>query len=181
MFKFSNINVLVVDVDGCLTDGIYQISEQEMGKSIVTKSFYTRDFFGIEKILKAGIEVVIISQSHDQVIVRQIDRISTYSKVWKNHLQCGSLKVLVGIDNKEEAICSEIVEKSSWGWNNIAYIGDAENDIESMKLAGYTGCPFDAIEEVQEQSNFSSDLPGGKGAVYDFCMYIIENRKMENE
>lgn len=179
MFKFGNIKVLVVDVDGCLTDGIYQISEQEMGKSLVTKSFYTRDFFGIENILKAGIEVIIISQSHDQVIQRQIDRISAYSGIWKNHLQCGSLRVLVGIDNKEEAIYSEILRGDNV-WGCVAYFGDAENDIECMKLAGYTGCPDDALESIKEEVNYKSDYPGGKGAVCDFCMYIIKNRETEN-
>ncbi len=182
MTNFNDIRIFITDVDGVLTDGIYQISEQEVGKGIVTKSFYTKDFYAIEQMIRAGIFVFIITQSHDRVIERQIERISSHSKFWMDQW-CGNkgLKVLTGIENKKNIIHSHILMRNEWGWNNVAYMGDAENDIECMKKALWTGCPSDAIEDVKENSNYISDFPGGKGAVYDFCVDILNKRNKEKE
>ena len=85
-----------------------------------------------------------------------------------------------GVDNKEQNIFDELLDRK-FGWDNVAYMGDAENDIPSIKKASFTGCPSDAIEEVKENSNYISDFPGGRGAVYDFCMYIYNKNDKENQ
>jgi 3-deoxy-D-manno-octulosonate 8-phosphate phosphatase (KDO 8-P phosphatase) len=175
MIKFSNIKVLVLDVDGTLTDGIYQISEQ--GK--VTKSFYTKDFYAIQKIMSVTRFVLIVTQSHDVVIKSQIQRIAGHSKIWETMLNYESLKIFTGIDDKEKCITSELLDRQL-GWENVAYMGDAENDLPPMKKSLFTGCPADAIEEVRENSNYISDFPGGRGAVYDFCMHIYKENDKEN-
>jgi 3-deoxy-D-manno-octulosonate 8-phosphate phosphatase (KDO 8-P phosphatase) len=90
-----------------------------------------------------------------------------------------SLKIFTGIDNKEKCITSELLDRQL-GWDNVAYMGDAENDLPPMKKALFTGCPADAIEEVRENSNYISDFPGGRGAVYDFCMHIYKENDKEN-
>lgn len=177
MIRFSNIKVLVLDVDGTLTDGMYQISEET---GMVTKSFYTRDFYAIERLLRSGIVVFIVTQSHDKVIERQVGRISGHSDFWKECLNSGQLKVLTAVDNKKEAIHAEILKRNDWGWFHVAYMGDAENDLSPMKKALFTGCPADAIEEVRDNSNYISDFPGGRGAVYDFCMKIYNENDKEN-
>lgn len=184
MIRFSDIKICCLDVDGTLTDGTYQISDQRRtgySNSAITKSFYTRDFYAIEQMMRSGIYVFIITQSRDLVIERQIDRLAQNSKFWMDSV-CGSvsLKILKGIKNKKEAIHAEVLTRNEWGWHNVAYIGDAENDIECMKKALFTGCPSDAIDSVKENSNYISDFPGGKGAVYDFCMHIYNENDKEN-
>ena len=176
MIKFDNIKVLALDVDGTLTDGIYQISEKESGLGIVTKSFYTRDFYAIERIMRAGILVFIVTQSHDKVMYRQILRIASHSEFWMDKWCTNELILLEGINNKSKAIEDELFDRKL-GWNNIAYMGDAENDLECMRKAYYNGCPSDAIESVRDNVSYESYLEGGKGAVHDFCMYILEKRK----
>ena len=176
MIKFSNIKVLVLDVDGTLTDGIYQISE----KGMVTKSFYTKDFYAIQKVMSAIRFVLIVTQSHDMVIESQIGRIAGHSKVWETMLNYESLKIFTGIDNKEKCITSELLDRQL-GWDNVAYMGDAENDVPPMKKALFTGCPVDAIQEVKDNANYISEFPGGRGAVYDFCMKIYKENDKENK
>ena len=181
--NFSDIKVIAIDCDGVLTDGIYQISEQEVAGRIVTKSFYTRDFSALEQLMKADIFVFIVTQSHDKVMYRQLQRIASHSKFWMDQWCTNKLRLFSGIENKEETIIEEVrkLPMCFWDWDNVAYIGDAENDISSMKKALYTGCPCDAIEAVKEEANYISDFPGGKGAVYDFCMHILEKKFMESK
>lgn len=175
---YDDIKIVAMDVDSTLTDGIYQISEQEVGHGIVTKSFYTRDFYAIEQLMRAGILVCIITQSHDKVIERQVQRIASHSDFWSGKWNSfNGLKVLTGINNKKKAIKDQVLMKSGFDWHNVAYIGDAENDVTCMKKALFTGCPADAIEEVKENVNYISEFPGGRGAVYDFCMHILKQRK----
>ena len=176
MINFSNIKVLIFDCDGTLTNGIYQISENT---GTVTKSFYTRDFYAIEQVLRNGLQVMIVTQSHDRVMYQQLQRICNHSKFWLDMWCTKKLILMEGVDNKEQNIFDELLDRK-FGWDNVAYMGDAENDIPSIKKALFTGCPSDAIEEVKENSNYISDFPGGKGAVYDFCMYIYNKNDKEN-
>jgi len=192
---YSNIEVVAIDVDGCLTDGIYQISSS----GEVSKSFYTRDFYAIEQLLRDGLRVVIITQSHDRVIDQQLRRICDHSDFWKNN-QTGSwgalpeespirkkfismikekiLCVSLAVENKKEFL-EFYLETLCLSWENIAYMGDAENDLECIKKAGFSGCPNDAIPSVMDEVMYPSDHKGGRGAVYDFCMYLL--RKINEE
>ena len=72
-------------------------------------------------------------------------------------------------------ILKEVSEKYNCGFDEIAYIGDDENDIECMKLCGIIGCPSDALDSVKEISDFVSSKNGGDGAVREFIEYILNN------
>jgi 3-deoxy-D-manno-octulosonate 8-phosphate phosphatase (KDO 8-P phosphatase) len=166
---FDKIKVICLDCDGVLTDNIYQVSS----KGEITKSFHTRDFYAIQLAIKSGLKIVIITQSKDDCIFRKFD---TFSKDLENH----NIIILHQVENKKAAIDMRL-EFAKLKWENVAYCGDAENDLECMKLAGITGCPSDAIDEVKKESHFISDKPGGKGAVYNFIKYILENKKVKYE
>ena len=172
--RFSDIKIVAIDCDGVLTDGVYQISES----GEVTKSFFTRDFYAIEKIMEIGISVLIVTQSHDKVITEQVQRITSHSEKWHNAVKYKQLSIMCEVEDKEKEIESLLGEGLSW--DNVAYIGDAENDIKCMEKAVLSGCPSDAIDEVKEIATYPSVFSGGKGAVYDFCMYICKQNDMEN-
>ena len=200
MIKFKDIKIVVLDVDGVLTDGKYVIStlkipDPRVSSEIepseqtytditsISKSFFTRDFYAIEQLLKNDINVIILSQSHDNVIFEQINRICLYSDNWKSWMKKEKISIINGVEDKVEAIDNYFIHNSNVDstdghWKSIAYMGDAENDIECLKLALYTGCPSDAIEEVKTVINYPSYRKGGEGAVYEFIMYILEKRKL---
>tara|TARA_Y100000034_G_scaffold136027_1_gene210347 strand:+ start:5593 stop:6075 length:483 start_codon:yes stop_codon:yes gene_type:complete len=150
-----NIQTVGIDVDGTLSDGMYHVSH---GYSL-TKSFYTRDIWAVEELLKHGLEVIIITQSGDRCINNKLDSIKARYR--------RSLIVLTGVQDKLETLDART------RWDMMAYIGDAENDLECMKLAAFTACPSDAIPIIQEESHFVSNYPGGKGAVYDIVLEIL--------
>ena len=173
---YSSIKIFITDCDGTLTDGIYQISEN----GGITKSFYTRDFYAIEQIMRNGIKVVIMTQSHDDIIYEQVKRILSHSDFWNNCFIEGSLIIKTAIDNKKAEI-ERIFEKGVLGWDNIAYIGDAENDLYCIQNAGFSGCPTDAVPHVRDEAMYPSDYRGGHGAVHDFCMHLLKKRIIEEQ
>ncbi len=167
-----DIAVVSIDVDGTLTDGLYQIDRD----GNVVKSFYTRDFCGIQILLEDGIKVVIITQSHDTIIEKQVNRIASHSYIWKEATQGkyiyddNQLVIKTGCDNKKEVL-QEYLERHDLTFENLAHIGDAENDLELLEVAGYTACPADAIEDITDV-DYRCENKGGRGAVYEFCRHL---------
>ena len=173
---YKEIQFAVVDVDGTLTDGLYQISDD----NVVTKSFHTRDFHGLELLMRVGMHVVIMTQSHDTVIKEQIKRICSHSDFWRDRAVRGFLLIKTEVDEKKHEI-EKFFRTGKWGWDNIAFIGDAENDLDCIELAAFSACPTDAIPEVREKALYPSDYYGGKGAVHDICKYILAMRDKESQ
>lgn len=176
----KEIDTVICDVDGTLTDGMYTITSSSDARNCVSKSFYTRDFYAIEQILRAGLQVVIITQSHDVVIDEQLRRICSHSEFWKDMCEQGRLILWTAVDNKVNLI-EDMLQSGVRSWDNIAYIGDAENDYDCIKLAGFSGCPTDAVPYVRDKAMYPSDYRGGHGAVHDFCMYLLEQRNKEDK
>ena len=157
------IKVLIVDVDGVLSDGKYYISSS----GEVMKSFYTRDFDALRRIQELGVIVVILSQAKDDCM---------WQKFWQLNLESKKkMYVFSEVKNKLEKV-ENILENWDLKWENVAYVGDAENDLECMKKAFLSFCPNDTIEKVKEEANLISNKDGGCGVVYDiFCRTCDEN------
>lgn len=174
MIEYNKIKVVSFDVDGTLTDGVYQIDKH----GDVVKSFYTRDFCGIHMLLEAGIKVVIITQSHDTIIEAQIKRIASHCELWEDSLFSSSVRfgcdllITMGCDNKKEYMEDYLIY-NDLTFENLAHMGDAENDLELLDVAYYTACPADAIKEIEDVS-YRCDSNGGHGAVHEFCRHLLE-------
>lgn len=167
-----SIKVVFVDVDGTLTDGQFIISSN----NDISKSFYTRDFHSLMMLQNSDIFVVIITSSFDDVIVAKCKELPPDAQK--------KLFIYQDVVDKKEKV-RNILEK----WNILecesAFIGDAWNDLEVMEYlkerGGYIGCPKDAVEEVLEEAEFVSSYNGGKGAVSEFCMNIMDINKSSSE
>ena len=156
------IKVLFLDVDGTLTDGhIYMGNDGE-----VMKSFYAHDAVGLRKLPKNGIETIIIT-GRESEIVNNRAREMNITEVHQN------------VMNKEEKV-KEILKLKKIKKTEAAYIGDDENDYESMLLCKYRACPQNATEKIKEISNYISNYDGGFGAVREYCEYILLTNKNES-
>ena len=131
---FENIKVVCFDVDGTLTDGQYIVSSQ----GDLSKSFFTRDFHGMEMLLTEDIGVTIISQSYDEVIQKKFDRSLYHTKnknnIWQRSHSNMKFNIHRGCKNKRDII-NKYLSVNNLSWDNVAYMGDAENDFECLKLA----------------------------------------------
>ena len=154
----SKIKLLVMDVDGTLTDGkIYMGNNGE-----VMKAFDVKDGCGIKDILPTlGITPVIITGRVSQIVENRAKEI-------------GITELHQGVRDKL-AVLKEVAEKYDATPDEIAYIGDDINDLECIKYCGFTACPADAVEEVKKLCQFISKLQAGHGAVRD----IIERLNAE--
>jgi len=172
----KNIKNVAIDVDGTLTDGMYSISSNE----IITKNFYTRDFAALERILIKGYNVIIITSSSGECISAKLKSNKFLSKY-------NNLFIISAIENKAAFI--EDLRKGKFAiycpirlrvftlkfdWKELVYIGDAGNDLESMKLAGYSACPSDAEKPILKIAKYVSSCCGGHGAVADSVKRLLE-------
>jgi len=183
----TEIKLAIFDVDGTLTNGIYQMDE----RGVVTKSFYTRDFHGMMMLAQSGVDVVIMTQARDNVMPKQMGRICQTIPEWEYLINAGRIRLMKGVDIKWNELM-DLQNDRNINVASMAFIGDAENDIDCLKTVGFPCCPKDAISEVREICLHKTDVfnsltyfngqvsgyKGGEGAVYDICKRIIEHNKI---
>lgn len=157
------IKMLVMDVDGTLTDGrIYIGASGEM-----MKAFDVKDGYGIVHLKKHGVIPVIIT-GRESAIVRERAK------------ELGIAELYQGVSDKLKQL-KEVAEKFQLSPNEIAYIGDDENDLECIRYCGMTACPHDALDEVKASANYVCRHDGGKGAVREFISYFLQSKQGDAE
>ena len=154
--KHNEIRLLVMDVDGTLTDG--KINMGPEGE--VFKSFNIRDGYAINEMLPAhGIVPAIITGRTSQIVANRAKEL---------HIT----ELYQGKHDKLETLL-QLMDKYGCTRDNVAYIGDDILDIVCMRQCGLVGCPADACSQVKELAHFVSSYKGGDGAVREFIEYII--------
>ncbi|MDF1616138.1 KdsC family phosphatase [Petrocella sp. FN5] len=149
------IKILVMDVDGTLTDGkIYIGSEGEM-----LKAFNVKDGLGISKLRSLNIIPAIITGRESEILKRRSEELKIE-------------ELYQGEENKIEKL-KELVERYRCSLAEVAYIGDDENDLQCMRESGFTGCPADAVDAVKKEVDYICNKSGGEGAVREFIEQII--------
>ena len=143
-----------MDVDGTLTDGTIYISPN--GEAM--KAFNVKDGYGIVQARKKGIIPVIITGRKSQIVEERAKELKI-------------TELYQGIEDKLTQL-KKVAEKYGVSSEQIAYIGDDLNDLECMEFCGLTGCPADAVEEIQGKVHYVCGHDGGKGAVREFIYYI---------
>lgn len=149
------IKLLVMDVDGTLTDGRIYIG----AKGEMMKAFDVKDGYAIAHMLPAaGITPVIIT-GRDSEIVKSRARELNISELYQN--VADKLEQLKKVAEKYKALPEE-----------IAYIGDDLNDLECIRYCGVTACPEDAVEEVKQEVGYICKHGGGRGSIREFVSRI---------
>ena len=154
--RASKIKLLLLDVDGVLTNG--EIIITSSGEEI--KIFSVIDGMGIKLLQKIGVGVGIIS--------------SRYSKV--TALRAKELGITPVFQGKIEKlkIFEEILSRNNLTPEEVAYMGDDLVDLPILKRVGLAiGVP-NACAPVNEYVHYVTSAPGGKGAVREVCELIIK-------
>ena len=151
----NHIKLLVMDVDGTLTDGkIYMSAEGEL-----LKAFNIKDGYAIAHLPEKDIIPVIITGRSSKILLKR----------------CGELGILElhqGIENKVSkllSICDTYQVKPS----NVAYIGDDINDIKLLEKVEWSAVPSSAPEYVRNIANIHLLKKGGEGAFREFVEVIF--------
>ena len=157
--KNSNIEFVVLDVDGVMTDGGMYYTEN--GDQI--KKFNTKDGRAIFQLRKYGYKTGFLSSG------------VTHHMIQNRAEVLGVDKVHVGKDNKLD-ILKEWCAELNLELNQVAYIGDDINDLEVVEQVGMTACPADAMIEIKRAVQIVLQKKGGEGCVREFVEnYLFEN------
>ena len=153
----NKIKLLVMDVDGTLTDGKIYIGPD--GEAM--KAFDVKDGYGIACILPGlGIIPVIITGRESKIVANRAKEL-------------GITELYQGIGNKLIQL-KKVAEKYNVTPKEIAYIGDDINDLDCVKYCGFTACPADSIAEVRSSVVYVCKSAGGRGSVREFIEQFMK-------
>lgn len=154
----SGIKAIVMDVDGTLTDGKIYISDN----GELMKAFNVKDGYGIKDILsKYNVMPVIVTGRSSIIVKKRCD-------------EMGVIHLFQGVSDKV-ACLADFLKTKNMSFENIAYIGDDDNDLPVMRKSGLVGCPNDSSEAVKSIAQFISTKSGGNGAVREFIDWLVTN------
>lgn len=154
--KLAKIRLLILDVDGVMTDG--RIIFDSNG--IESKFFNVKDGHGIKMLQRGGIEVAIISGRESKVVANRAAELGI-ERVFQKSL------------NKMEPYL-KILADTGLTDGDVAFIGDDLIDIPVLKRVGFAAAPADAIDEVIPFVHFVTKNSGGWGAVREVSDLILK-------
>jgi len=152
------IELLVLDIDGTLTDGkiIYSSKGDEL------KQFDVKDGLAIASwTKKLHKKVAIITGRKSKLVERRAQELGV------SHL-------FQGVDNKGE-ILEQILKEENLTWEQIAAIGDDLNDYKMLNKVGLSFAVADAVDDIKEICDIVCLNKGGFGAVREMIEYILKH------
>ena len=154
--KARNIKLLVLDVDGVLTDGRlwYGNSGEEL------KAFNIHDGLGIKLLQRAGVDVAIITGKTSQLVTRRGTELGI------KHIVQGREDKLIAL----RALATEL----NLALEKIAYVGDDLPDLSAIAAVGLGIAVANAMPYVAQHAAYKTVRSGGDGAVREICDLILQ-------
>jgi 3-deoxy-D-manno-octulosonate 8-phosphate phosphatase (KDO 8-P phosphatase) len=152
----KNIKLLLLDVDGVLTNG--DIVYTDAGGEI--KTFNVRDGLGLRLLQKAGIQVGIVTGRSSGALLHRCKNL-------------GISLIYDSVRNKGD-ILKDVTAKTGLSKNEIAFAGDDLPDVSLLKKVGVAIAVADAHETVKTFAHFTTERKGGNGAVREICEWILK-------
>jgi len=150
------IKLIILDVDGCLTDGSIVYSSE----GVETKAFNVKDGLGIATWIRMGHQVGIITGRKSSIVQKRAEEL-------------GIQHLYQGVKDKE-AVLTKLLEKLELSFEEVAVIGDDLNDFNMLRLAGRSFTPNNGVKEVQEIVDTTLQKSGGEGAVREMIDTLVE-------
>ncbi|MGD8761957.1 MAG: HAD hydrolase family protein [Desulfobacteraceae bacterium] len=156
--KLKKIKLLLLDVDGVLTDGsiIFNDKGQE------SKQFNVKDGFGMKLLMSVGIQLGIVTGRRSMALTHRCNDL-------------GIRLIFDGISEKA-SILDEIQRRTGISTDNIAFVGDDIPDLALMRRIGVSIAVANAHENVRAQADWVTSAPGGAGAVREVCEAILKSQ-----
>ncbi|MBW1840377.1 MAG: HAD-IIIA family hydrolase [Deltaproteobacteria bacterium] len=158
--KLKNIQLLLLDVDGVLTDGSIVYNHDGME----TKVFNAKDGLGIRLLMNAGIAVCIVTGRRSKALQHRCKNL-------------GIEHVFEGVRDKV-GIIDSILDLTGVSLGETAFVGDDLVDLSLMRIVGLSIAVADAHETVLENAEMVTSAKGGAGAVREVCEAILKARDL---
>lgn len=154
----ARVRLLVLDVDGVLTDG--RLYYGARGEAL--KAFHVRDGLGLKLLAAAGVTVAVISGRRSAMTARRCREL-------------GVRHLLQGVEDKLTAF-HRLRGRLGMSSSVCACVGDDVPDVPLMREVGLSFAVADAHPQARGAAHVTTQLPGGKGAVREICDYLLEAR-----
>ncbi len=152
------VKLVVFDVDGVFTDGRFSLTAS--GEEI--KTFHTRDGLGVKQLMRAGLQVAIITGRNAPAVEHRMSDL-------------GVEHVLQGISDKR-ATLTQLRRQLGIDDGSHAAMGDDLPDLAMFHHAALRVAVADAHPSLRKHADIITDLPGGMGAVREFSDYLLALR-----
>lgn len=155
--RLAAIKLLILDVDGTLTEGsmIFVGGDQ-------VKAFHVHDGLGIRLARNFGLEVAIVTGNTSRSVTLRAQTL-------------GLTMVFQGVRHKSGVI-DRIARDTGLSTGQIAYMGDDINDLPAFERVGLRFAPSDAVSEIRDRADIVTQRPGGRGAVREAIEAILKAR-----
>jgi 3-deoxy-D-manno-octulosonate 8-phosphate phosphatase (KDO 8-P phosphatase) len=153
--RARRVRLMVMDVDGVLTDGRLYIGAQ----GEVMKAFDVRDGHGIKLLRDAGIEVALLTARRSEIVVARAREL-------------GLTRVLQGQSNKLTGFL-QLLADTGIDAADSGHIGDDWADLPVLRRVGFAASVADACAEAREAAHWVSTADGGRGAVRELAEFIL--------
>lgn len=156
--RARRIRLLLLDVDGVLTDG--RITYGNAGLEVL--SFHVRDGLAIKAAQEASITVGLVSGRKSEALFRRAEEL-------------GLTEVHIGREDKM-AVYRQLLVRYRLADAEVAYMGDDLPDLPVMRQAGLAISVADAAAEVRSAAHLVTLLPGGQGAVREAVEWLLKSQ-----
>ena len=153
--RARHIQLVVLDVDGVLTDGRLYIDDN----GVEQKAFPVRDGLGIRLLQGQGIEVGVISARTSRAVQMRLESLDVAQ------LRLGAKRKGETLDEMAAAVGATL--------DQCAFLGDDLVDLAAMRKVGLAAAVGDAHAVVREHAHFVCATPGGRGAVREFAEFVL--------
>ncbi len=150
----DNVDVLVFDFDGVLTNNFVYLDQNGLESVICSRA----DGLAFDVLRKLQKPTYILSTEKNQVVTARAKKLK--------------VPVLQGVSNKSEAL-KELIEKEGFDLQNILYVGNDLNDYQAMKLCGFSACPADSHPKIKEIADIALKTNGGNGIVRELLEEVL--------
>jgi 3-deoxy-D-manno-octulosonate 8-phosphate phosphatase (KDO 8-P phosphatase) len=156
--RAAAVRLIVMDVDGVLTDGRITYGSDD----VELKSFNVKDGLGISLAVREGYQLGIITARESAMVARRAAELGIQHLVQKTRTKRPAFE--------------QLAADLGLSLSHVAYIGDDLPDIPCLEIAGLPACPADAATEVKAACALVSNHQGGAGAVREIIEFILECR-----
>ena len=155
--------MVVLDVDGVLTDGGLYIGSTRGGEAVELKRFDVQDGIGVRMLDNAGIHVAIVS-----------GRVSVATDLRAAEL--GIEDVYQDAGARKMPVLEKLLAARGVGWGEVALLGDDLADLPVLRRVGLAATVANGVLEVRRVATWQSSREGGRGAVREFAEALLRAR-----
>jgi 3-deoxy-D-manno-octulosonate 8-phosphate phosphatase (KDO 8-P phosphatase) len=157
------VRLLVLDVDGVLTDGGLYLGATASGEAVELKRFEITDGLGIRLLRDAGVRVVIVTGRESEAVRLRA-------------MELGIDECHQDVTARKLAIVESLLERLGIGWEETAFLGDDLPDVPVLRRVGLPCAVANAVAEVRALATWTGRRGGGGGAVRELAEALLKAR-----